>query len=839
MNSERWKKVKALFDAVVELEPVERKGFLDKSCGVDEDLRRDVERLLASSDEAESFMETPAIGEVADVIEGNLKKLKSGEYFGHYEILQQIGEGGMGEVYLAKDKKLDRHVAIKVLNEQFSRHESNLQRFILEAKAASGLNHPNILVIHEIGESDNSNYIVSEFIEGKTLREIVDARPTKLTEILDIAIQVVSALSAAHQAKIVHRDIKPENIMLRPDGYVKILDFGLAKLIEQKGIGLEASTVKQNQTGKGVILGTFNYMSPEQAKAEKIDERSDIFSFGVVLYEMIAGRTPFSGASTSETFANLINAEPLPLARYASNVPDELLRIISKMLRKHRDERYQTMKGLLADLRSLQKHLDFEAELWQRKSSEQIAEKETQIQTPKSIAVLPFANLSADAENEYFCDGLAEELLNALAKIEALKVAARTSAFFFKGKNTNVSEIGNVLNVKTVLEGSVRKSGNKLRITVQLINTADGYHLWSERYDREMQDIFDLQDLITLAIVDALKVKLLGEERLARNYTDNVEAYQLYLKGRFHVSKLTPSDMQMGISYFQQALEIDPSYALAHVGLANAFLRIPIAAEMPSTAFFPQAKASAQKAIEIDDRLADAHAALSWITFWYDWDWTAAENQAKRALELNPNSADAHEAYAHLLSNTERHTEALAEIKRARELDPLNLLTNALESQFLLHAGKLDEALAGLQKTFELEPNFWLAHLFAASAYIEKGLFAEAVVEAEKARAFSGGSSCAMAYGAYALSKSGKQAEARAALEELFKLATERYVPPYHTALAYHSLGERDETLDWLERGFEQRDPKMTFLKVEPKWNNLRDDHRFQDLLRRVGLLAD
>ncbi|MEP6923173.1 MAG: serine/threonine-protein kinase, partial [Pyrinomonadaceae bacterium] len=496
MNQDRWQKVKVLFEAAVELAPLERRRFLDNSCGKDNELRREVENLLDSDEDAESFLEYPAAQEVASlIIQAETKNFATGKSFGHYEIIRQIGAGGMGEVYLAQDTRLDRRVAVKILNREFSRHEQNLQRFIQEAKAASALNHPNILVIHEIGETADSNYIVSEFIEGDTLREHFRNRPLKLSEILDISTQIANALSAAHAARIVHRDIKPENIMVRPDGYVKILDFGLAKLVEPKVIGFEDATARQNQTAKGVILGTVNYMSPEQAKGEKLDERTDIFSFGVLVYEMIAGKTPFAGNSMSETFANLINREPQPLARFAAAVPAEFERIVAKTLRKNKDERYQTMKDLLTDLKSLQKRLDFEADYNQlgvppsggeRLNDPKMQKLELTVTTEKdlpeggtlnkkSIAVLPFANMSADAENEYFCDGLAEELLNALAKIGNLKVAARTSSFSFKNRSVDISEIGSALNVETILEGSVRRSGNRLRITVQLVNAANGF----------------------------------------------------------------------------------------------------------------------------------------------------------------------------------------------------------------------------------------------------------------------------------------------------------------------------------------------------------------------------
>ena len=844
MNSERWQKVKKLFDVAVELAPVKRQRFLDKSCGADEELRRDVENLLASFSDAESFMEQPVAVEIISfIIEP--KNLEAGKSFGHYEIIKQIGAGGMGEVYLARDNKLDRQVAVKILNENFAKYESNLQRFIKEAKAASALNHPNILVIHEIGESEDTNYIVSEYIEGETLRDIILKAFLDLPEILEIAAQIANALAAAHTAKIVHRDIKPENIIVRPDGFVKILDFGLAKLIEQQVVGFDDQTIKQNETAKGVVLGTVNYMSPEQAKGEKIDARTDIFSFGIVLYEMIAGRTPFHADSMSETFANLINAEPQPLVRFSEGVPDELQRIVAKTLRKKRDERYQTMKDLFADLKILQKRLEFESEFGQSYSPD--TKNETQIlksretdsspQTQNSIAVLPFANMSADAENEYFCDGLAEELLNALAKIKNLKVAARTSAFSFKNRNADVSEIGSALNVKTVLEGSVRRAGNRLRISVQLINASDGYHIWSQRYDGEMKNVFDLQDEITLAVIDELKVKFLSGEKTAirSRRAENVEAFQLYLKGRYHFLKLTPDETEKGISYFEQAIALDPNYALAYAGLAAAYVTFPMTCDAPSAEFFPKAKAAAQKAIEIDDSLSETYSALFWATFWYDWDWNAAEKQCLRAIELNPNSSDAHESYAHLLSNVERHSEALAEIKRARELDPLHLRINALEGQFLLHAGRIDEALEPLQKAIELLPQFWLAHLFTASVYIEKGMFAEAIESARKARQFSGISTHPIAFEGYALAKAGNETKARATLEELLQLSNERYVPSSNIAMIYNGLDETETALDYLERAFDERDARMAFLKVEPKWNNLRREPRFIDLMRRMN----
>jgi adenylate cyclase len=457
-----------------------------------------------------------------------------------------------------------------------------------------------------------------------------------------------------------------------------------------------------------------------------------------------------------------------------------------------------------------------------------------------SIAVLPFVNVSGDPDYEYFGDGLAEELINALSRLEHMRVASRTSAFSFKGRQADVREIAGKLGVTLVLEGSLRRSGNRLRITAQLIDAGDGYHLWSERYDRdaEMRDIFEVQDEITLAIVDALKLKLTLVERscVLKHHTKNVKAHELYLKGRFHLFRMTPSGIQSGMSYFQEAIRADPSDAHAQVGLAHAYRMCALSLEMPPDDVLPKARVAAEKAIDLDRTLAEAHAVLAFNIFWHEWLWKTAEKHFKRALELDQKSADTHWMFAPLCSNTGRHREALAEVALARELDPLSGLVNAMEGQFLLHAGRTDEAQVRLREALELDPNSRVAHLFAASAHIEKGLFTEAVAEARASGVLSPGSSQATTFEAYANAKLGRRVAARAALDQLLKLSRDRFVPPYHIAIIYNGLDETAEALTWLERGFEQRDPKMVFLKVEPKWKNLRDDPRFVRLLKGMNL---
>ncbi|CAN5116689.1 MAG: protein kinase domain-containing protein [Pyrinomonadaceae bacterium] len=838
--------------------------------------------------------------------------LAPGTHLGRYEIRSPLGAGGMGEVYLAQDTTLRRPVAVKLLPAEFAANQDLLHRFEREAHAASALNHPNILTVYEIGAKDGLHFIAAEFVDGESLRRRIERAPLELREVLDIGIQISSALATAHEAGIVHRDIKPENVMLRPDGLVKVLDFGLAKFSEQQppAPDAEAPTRALIKTAPGAVLGTTYYMSPEQARGLVLDARTDIWSLGVVLYELITGQLPFAGETASDVIAAILKTELSLLTRHAPDAPAELERIVDKALRKDREERYQAVKDLGLDLKSLKGRLEFAAELERTGTPERgndaraatTSEQPTIIETTQtvatqtggaaatgdlhttssaeyiageikrhklgvaaglvlllaavgfgywffsnraannapieSIAVLPFVNESGDADAEYLSDGMTESLIGSLSQLPKLSVKARSSVFRYKGKDASPQTVGNDLSVQAVLLGRVIQRGELLRLGLELVDVRTENVIWSEQYNRRQTDLVSLQSEIARDVSNKLRVRLSGadEQKLAKNYTANAEAYQLYLKGRYHLLKTTRSEFQKAISYFQQAIEIDPSYALAYTGLADAYRSLALAGEMTPTEVFPKAKAAAQKAIEIDDALADAHAAFGWIIFWYDWDWNAAENQYKRALELDLNNADTHLFYAHLLSSTGRRAEGLAEVERARELDPLNLRTNALEGQFLIHAGQTDEALARLQKTFELDANYWLTHSFTASAYIEKGMFSEAVTAARKARELSGVSTQPIAFLGYALAKSGNRAEARAEIEGLLKLSAERYVSPYSIAMIYNGLGERDETLAWLERGVEQRDPRMTFLKVEPKWNNLRDDPRFTDVLRRVGL---
>jgi serine/threonine-protein kinase len=888
MEPQRWKEIDGIFAAALEREPAARAAFLDEACAGDERLRKEVESLLAHNN-PESLVGSDALQEATRLLEKRAGELTN-DRIGRYQIIRSLGVGGMGRVYLGLDEQLNRPVAVKLLSNYGACEEERMRRFRQEALSASALNHPNILTIYEIGEFEGTNFITAEFVDGLTLRARLKAGALPPDLALDIAIQIASALSAAHASGIIHRDIKPENVMVRADGLVKVLDFGIAKFTQLDGDELKSVV----ETMPGRIIGTAAYMSPEQARGTGIDARSDLWSLGVILYEMVAHQPPFWGNTAADVIAAVLDRQPAPFSVDSSSTLQPLEPMIFKALQKERENRYQTAAELLTDLKQLRQSLalagekrspsgrssDPQTELSVRRSAKRqglpaqvpqpapvlntlLTDQAAQVRGAgglvtlrrraflayrsrlsnkgepiESIAVMPFSNESSNEDIEYLSDGMTDSLINSLSQLPHLSVKARSSVFRYKGKEVEPQRIGSDLSVQAVLSGRVVQRGDDLTLYLSLVEAQTGNQLWGEQYDRKVADLISLQREIAHDVSQKLRARLSGAEvqRVTKDYTENAEAYQLYLKGRYHVIKLRRSETQIGIPYFQKAIELDPHYALAYAGLAEAYRSLALPGEMPAIEFFPKAKAAAQKAIELDDALAEGHAQLGLVNFWFDWDWSKAEKECKRALELDPRAPETLLLSTHLLSTRGRHVEALAEIKRARELEPLNLRVNSLEGQFLIFAGQNDEALARFQKTFEIDPNFWFTHAFAASAYIEKGMFSLAVAEANKASALSEGSTHATAFMGYALAKAGKQAEARSVLETLLKLSTDRYVPPYHIALIYNGLGERDQTLAWLERGYLERDSKMVFLSVEPKWNNLHSDPRFVDLLRRVGL---
>lgn len=799
----------------------------------------------------------------------------AGTRLGRYEIRSLLGAGGMGEVYLAWDMQLERTVALKILPLTVA-SDQQMRRFIQEAKAVSALNHPNILTIYEIGHTNSETpFIATEFIDGLTLRQHMASRRMKLTEALDVAVQVATALAAAHAAGIVHRDIKPENIMVRRDALVKVLDFGIAKLTGHQGpmIHPEAATMQMPMTTPGMVMGTPKYMSPEQARGIAVDERTDIWSLGVVLYEMVAGRAPFEGLTISDMIVSVLEREPPPLTRLSPEASGEIERIAGKALRKNSEERYQTAKDLALDLKNLGQKLEFEAELGRsvdlslkdavarsvgstRAITESAKESGSISATAgrtlpasrrrrsrkaiNSLAVLPLANASADATTEYLSDGITESIINSLSQLPSLRVMASSTVFHYKGQETDPLTLGRDLGVRAVLTGRVLQLGDTLVIRTELVDVADGAQLWGEQYHRKLTDILAVQDEISREISEKLRMKLTGEEkkRLTKRHTENAAAYQLYLKGRYYWNRRTEEGFKKAIDFFNQAIEEDSAYALAYAGLADcyALLGSDEYGALPAQEAMPKAKAAAVKALEIDDTLAEAHTSLAYVTWVYEWDTVGAEREYKRAIELNPNYATAHHWYAiSYLTALGRHQEALAEMKRAHELDPLSLIINSAVGWAFYFARQYDRAIEQYQKTLELDPNFSVARAKLAWAYEQKSMYEEATAELQQAVNLSRDRTWVASLG-YTYAVSGKREETQKVVNKLKELSEQQHVPPYDIALIYAGLGDKDRAFEWLTRACEERSSWLVWLRVDPRFDSLHVDQRFTDLLRHVGL---
>ncbi len=800
--------------------------------------------------------------------------ISAGDKIGRYQIRSLLGAGGMGQVYLAQDTQLERPVAIKVLPADFTTDTDRLRRFKQEARATSALNHPHILTIYEIGDDSGALFIATEFIDGVTLRAHMARNSLKVSEALELAIQMTSALNAAHRAGVVHRDIKPENAMLRQDGYLKLLDFGLAKLAERETSDSDAITLAE--TDPGVVMGTVGYMSPEQARGQSVDTRSDIFSMGVVLYEMLTGRSPFLGNSTSSVLVSILEREPPPLSRFLPNSQAELQRIITRSLAKNRDERYQTIRDMHVDLKNFKQEWDFQIKLERTtdrreevqpggptfvgKAAKTVQEPESSLyrtlnpthdrlsraQTSRrysredaidSLAVLPLVNASSDASAEYLSDGITESIINSLSQLPQLRVMARATVFRYKGLEVDPIEVGQALDVRAVMLGRVLQLGDQLVIKTELVDVADGSHLWGAQYNRKPEDILAVQDEISGEIYEKLRLRLTGEDhkkRLIKRHTDNTEAYQLYLRGRYHTSKATREGLQKGIDYFHQAIQVDPAYALAYSGLAEAFYGLSGAHEPPKEAM-PKARAAALKALEIDDTLAEAHASLALVKVFYDWDWTGAETEYRRAIELNPGYASAHHWYGWYLALMGRLDEATSEMQRAQELDPLSLEITADLGLSFFFARQYDRAIEQFRKALEMDQHFIWARFFIGWAKEQQGLIDEAIAEYRRAAEEEDALVIKAALG-HAFAIGGRRDEAQAILKEFEQLSESTHVSPYDFAIIYTALGESEQAFAALERTYENRSEALVWLKVDPRLDPLRTTPQFIDLLRRVGL---
>jgi serine/threonine protein kinase/tetratricopeptide (TPR) repeat protein len=794
-----------------------------------------------------------------------------GQTVSHYKILEKLGEGGMGIVYKAQDTKLERTVALKFLPSELTRDAEAKERFIHEAKAASALNHPNICSIHIIEEFEDQQFIDMEYVEGETLKKsIVIGLPANLSakvmqsrtsaevprsgtkaghlsfeNCLDIAIQIGEGLNAAHKKGIVHRDIKPDNIMLTDEGLVKIMDFGLAKL---KGV---SKLTKTHST-----LGTLSYMSPEQARGEDVDQRSDIFSFGAVLYEMITGRRPFKGEHEAAIIYSLVNETPEPLARYKSDIPGELQRVVDKALSKDKGERYQHVDEMVSDLRRVHHTISGGVKSETKKSKLPwivtaivviliavgiylfYPKSTSTSERSKSIAVLPFKNLSDSKEDEFFSDGLTDDIITQLSKIRGIeKVIARTSVMRYKGTDKSIRDIGKELDVTTVLEGSVRRAGNQIRVVAQLIDVQNEGHLWADTYDKEMTQVFAIQSDIAQQIATALEAKISPtvKNRIEKKQTENTEAYQLYLKGRFYWNKRVLDDVKTAIDCFKQAIEKDPDYALAYAGLASAYVLIP-AYGFPPGDWYSKGQSSAFKALEIDSTLAEAHTVLGEIAQDRYYDWEGAEKHFRRAIELDPGYPTAHQWYAVTLGLLGRSNEALLEAKRAQELDPLSLIIILNLGDVLYYMRQYELAIEQFKNTMALDYNFPWAHSSLAGVYQLQGRFDEAIKENKEAHRLGGNIPYTLAPIGWVYAQAGRKADALRVLEDLIKLSQQGINIAYGIGILYYELGEKDKAFEWLEKSYQDREIWLEVLALDPLFDDLRSDLRCIAILKKMGL---
>jgi eukaryotic-like serine/threonine-protein kinase len=855
-------------------------------------------------------------------VSGNVsKELSPNDTLSHYRIVSKLGAGGMGEVYLVQDTKLDRKVALKILPVDVASNRDRMERFVREAKSAAALSHPNIAQIFEIGEANGTHYIAMEYIEGVTLREKIHRERTELRKLLRYLQHAAEGLAKAHAAGIVHRDLKPDNIMITREGHAKILDFGLAKLVEGVGDGeiggrgeedptvafspahaVSPSPPLPVPTSPGLIMGTVGYMSPEQAqgKTKEIDQRSDVFAFGCILFEAVTGKKPFAGESIIKSLHMVVYEPAPPLADLNPTTPAELQRIVRRCLEKDPDDRYQTIKEVAIELKHLRRELeagvDFDTTVSPSTSTQSAvstnsdsalrqsasptasippapSSAEYVVQRIKrhklgvaaalviliaavaffyyylrpgrseagihSIAVLPFQNKSTDADTEYLSDGLAESLIFRLSQLPNLKVSPTSSVIRYKGRDTDLAQIARELDVEAVMSGRVSQRGNDLTISVELIDARTNKLLWAEQYDRKMSDLLATQREIATAITQKLELKLAGEgaKGITKKYTNSNDAYQLYLRGRYSFAKRTKDEMLRAIEYYRQAVKLDPEFALAYARISEVYGSMPAYPYLSPKEAFPQAKAAAQKALEIDPTLPEGHTFLAYSLVIYDWNWAEAERSFKRAIELDPNNSAAHFRYGQIyLAPTGRFDEGIAEIKRGLDLEPLDINMGGTLAWAYLVVGQNERALEQARKTYDLEPSHPIGRWILSQAYIFNGRYDEAISLNEQWLQADPTNQFPIRDAGIAYAKSGRRDRAEQMINKFREIAKTQYVPTCRIAGIYVALGDKDKAFAELNKSFEERDWELYRLNADTYWNPLRDDQRFKDLLKRLTL---